>query len=55
LKLKIEDREFLRTLNNIAALGVNAAPLMGALAEDMHAAVMDNFDASPGLTIARGV
>lgn len=45
LELKIEDRDFLRTLNNIAALGVNAGPLMGALAEDMHQAVMDNFDA----------
>lgn len=45
LELKIEDRGFLRTLNNIAALGVNAGPLMGALAEDMHQAVMDNFDA----------
>ena len=45
VELKIEDREFLRTLNNIAALGVNAGPLMGVLAEDMHQAVMDNFDA----------
>jgi len=45
VELHIEDRDFLRVLNNIAALGVDAAPLMGALAEDMHAAVMDNFDA----------
>jgi phage virion morphogenesis protein len=40
-----DDRDFLRVLNNIAALGVNASPLMGALSEDMHAEVMDNFDA----------
>lgn len=45
IELKIDDRAFLRTLNNIAALGVNAGPLMGMLAEDMHQAVMDNFDA----------
>lgn len=42
---KIDDRDFLRVINNIAALGVNAGPLMGALSEDMHAAVLDNFDA----------
>lgn len=43
VELHIDDRAFLRALNNIAALGVNAGPLMGMLAEDMQQAVEDNF------------
>jgi phage virion morphogenesis protein len=45
IKLEIDDQAFVRAIGNIAALGVNAGPLMGMLSEDMHAAVMDNFDA----------
>lgn len=45
IDLEIDDRDFLRVINNIATLGVNASPLMGALSEDMEQSVMDNFDA----------
>ncbi len=45
IEQKIDDRDFLRVMNNIIGLGVNSGPLMGALAEDMHAEVLDNFDA----------
>lgn len=45
IEIEFDDRAFVRALSNIAALGVNAGPLMAALSEDMHQAVMDNFDA----------
>lgn len=45
IELEIDDQAFAKAIGSISALGVNAGPLMAVLAEDMRAAVMDNFDA----------